>query len=122
MRSIGYISCRGMEPASNQNYPHKQKGLPVEKNLYEQLTDKIMMTGSKLIPELFRMIADEEEASLLLTMPGTPQALSEKVGRKKEVVDEMCARLYRKGLAFKCEKVCYQNSIGQDICFRMSEK
>jgi len=83
----------------------------VEKNLYEQLTDKIMMTGSKLIPELFRMIADEEEATLLLAMPGTPEALSEKVGTEKEAVEEMCKTLYQKGLAFKSfrgETVAYK--------------
>lgn len=83
----------------------------MKKDVYEQLTDKIMMTGSKLIPELFRMIADEEEAYLLLAMPGKPAVLAGKLGKEKESVEEMCRLLYQKGLAFKSfreETVAYK--------------
>ena len=40
----------------------------MSKDIYEQMTDRIMLTGSKLIPELFRMIADQSEAELLMAM------------------------------------------------------
>ncbi len=85
--------------------------MPVEKDVYEQMTDKIMMTGSKLIPELFRMIANGDEADLLLAMPGTPAALSQKTGADAETVGAMCRTLYQKGLAFKSfrgETVAYK--------------
>ncbi|MDZ7832340.1 MAG: 4Fe-4S binding protein [Desulfobacterales bacterium] len=71
------------------------------KDIYEQLTDKIMLTGSQLIPELFRMVADASEAELLLAMPGTPEELAEKTGRSAVEVEAACQALYHKGVAFK---------------------
>jgi ferredoxin len=83
------------------------------KDIYEQMTDKIMLTGSNLIPELFRMIADEDEARLLLAMPGTPEQLTEKTGRSLADIDESCRLLYQKGLAFKSLK---GGSVGYKMC------
>ncbi len=73
----------------------------MDKDVYEQMTDKIMLTGSKLIPELFRAVADESEAELLLAMPGTPEELAEKTGRPVGDVEAACQALYHKGVAFK---------------------
>lgn len=83
------------------------------KDIYEQMTDKIMLTGSKLIPELFRMIADEDEARLLMAMPGTPEQLAEKTGRPLDDVEESCRVLYQKGLAFKSLK---GGTVGYKMC------
>ncbi len=44
----------------------------MEKTIYEQMTDKIFLSGSKLIPQLFEMIASLDEADLLMKMPGAP--------------------------------------------------
>jgi len=76
----------------------------MSKDIYQQMTDKIMLTGSKIIPELFRMIADESEAELMMALPGTPDALAEKIGRPVDEVETACLTLYRKGLAFKSFK------------------
>ena len=73
-------------------------------DVYEQMTDKIMLKGSTLIPELFRMVVDEEEARLLLAMPGTPGKLAADLNRNVEDVEEMCRVLYQKGVAFKLDK------------------
>jgi len=81
--------------------------------IYEKLTDKIMLTGSKIIPRLFEMIADQDEAALLLAMPGTPEALAERVNRQPDVVEQMCLELYRKGLCFKSFK---GGSLGYKMC------
>jgi NAD-dependent dihydropyrimidine dehydrogenase PreA subunit len=83
------------------------------KDIYEQMTDKIMLTGSKLIPELFCMIADEDEARLLMAMPGTPEQLAEKTGRPLDAVEESCRTLYQKGLAFKSLK---GGTVGYKMC------
>ena len=83
------------------------------KDIYEQMTDKIMLTGSKIIPELFRMIADEDEARLLMAMPGTPEQLAEKTGRPLDAVEESCRILYQKGLAFKSLK---GGTVGYKMC------
>ncbi|HQP31236.1 MAG TPA: 4Fe-4S binding protein [Deltaproteobacteria bacterium] len=69
-----------------------------------RLTDKIFMNGSRIIPELFGMIADDDESELLLAMPGTPDQLAERLGRDHAAVEKMCKALYHKGLAFKSLK------------------
>ncbi len=51
-----------------------------DEDLYQQLANRVLMPQSKIIPELFRMIADEEEARLLLSTPGTLPELAEKTG------------------------------------------
>lgn len=73
----------------------------MEKTIYDEMADRILLSGSKLIPQLFEMIADKEEAELLMAMPGSPQELSESLKKPEEVVAEMCKTLYVKGLAFK---------------------
>ncbi len=81
--------------------------------VYEKLTDKIMLTGSKIIPRLFEMIADPDEAALLLAMPGTPEKLAETVARPAADVEKMCVELYRKGLSFKSFK---GGTVGYKMC------
>jgi len=85
----------------------------MSKDIYQQMTDRIMLTGSQIIPELFRMIADESEAKLLMAMPGTPEALAEKTGRSPEEVEAACKTLYYKGLAFKSFK---EGRVGYKMC------
>ncbi len=82
-------------------------------SVYEQLTDKIMLTGSKIIPRLFEMIANPEEAALLLAMPGTPEQLANALEQPAEKVEEMCVELYRKGLSFKSFKGV---TVGYKMC------
>jgi len=73
-------------------------------DIYVQMTEKIFMNGSELIPKLFSMIAEKGEAELLLAMPGTPAQLAERLGLERETVERMCAILYHKGLVFKSFK------------------
>jgi Pyruvate/2-oxoacid:ferredoxin oxidoreductase delta subunit len=72
--------------------------------IYDQMTEKIMLTGSKIIPEIFKMLTDEDGAALLMAMPGTPEQLSKKTEKPLEAVEVMCRDLYRKGAAFKSFK------------------
>lgn len=87
--------------------------MPTMTDLYKQMTDNIMLTGSRWIPELFRMIVDEQEAELLLAMPGTPEHLAGKVGRPVEEIARMCGTLYQKGVAFKSFK---GGQLGYKMC------
>jgi formate hydrogenlyase subunit 6/NADH:ubiquinone oxidoreductase subunit I len=82
-------------------------------DVYQQMTDRIMLTGSKLIPELFRMVVDPDEARLLLAMPGTPEELAKRVERTPADVERMCRTLYQKGVAFKSFK---GGSLGYKMC------
>jgi ferredoxin len=74
--------------------------------LYEQLTEIIGMKGSKIIPKLFAMIADEDEAKLVLAAspPATSEELAEKTGIALEKVEKMIRPLFLKGLLFKSKK------------------
>lgn len=81
--------------------------------VYEKLTEKIMLTGSKIIPQLFAMIADPDEANLLLAMPGTPEQLAAALERSAAEVEKRCLELYRKGLCFKSFKGV---SLGFKMC------
>ncbi len=75
-----------------------------EDNPYEKLSIRIMTQGSKLIPELFRMVADEEAARLMLATPGTVEELAEKLCQSQEAVEETLNDLFRKGVVFKSSK------------------
>ncbi|MCP4603361.1 MAG: ferredoxin family protein [Proteobacteria bacterium] len=85
----------------------------MSKKVYQKLTDKIMLSGSKIIPELFKMVADNNEAELLLAMPGKPEQLAAKLGKSVSEVDEMCQGLYYKGLVFKSFR---EGSVGYKMC------
>jgi ferredoxin len=80
--------------------------------LYEKLAERIFCKGSKIIPQLFAMIADEEEAKTLLAMPGTVEELAQKMGTSVEEMQKRCDTLYHKGLAFKSFK-------GQTLGYKM---
>ena len=81
--------------------------------IYDKMAARIMLTGSKIIPELFKMLANEDEAALLMAMPGTPEQLAEKTGLLLETVSAACLALYKKGAAFKSLK-------GDEISWKMA--
>ncbi len=73
-------------------------------DLYEKLSERILTKGSRFVPDLFRMIADEEEARIMLATPGTAEQLAEKLGCGVEDLQPKLDLLYRKGLLFKSGK------------------
>jgi Pyruvate/2-oxoacid:ferredoxin oxidoreductase delta subunit len=85
----------------------------MHKDVYQELTDRILLSGSKLIPELFQMVVDTAEAAMLLAMPGTPAQLAEAVGRAPDEVERACRELYQKGVAFKSFK---GGALGYKMC------
>jgi ferredoxin len=71
-----------------------------DSNLYQELADKIMMGHSDRIKKLFSMIADEDEAKLLLAMPALPEDLADATGRSLDDINEALDLLFKKGLVF----------------------
>jgi Pyruvate/2-oxoacid:ferredoxin oxidoreductase delta subunit len=71
-----------------------------ESSLYQELAEKIMMGHSERIRRLFEIITDENEAGLLLAMPGTSEELAEATGRPLEDVKKSLDVLFKKGLVF----------------------
>ncbi len=85
----------------------------MSENIYEQMTEKIMLKGSKIIPQLFKMIVNKEEAELMMAMPGIPEELAVKIGKPLDETEKMCLELYHKGTAFKSFK---GETIGYKMC------
>ncbi len=74
------------------------------KEQYEELAARINAKGSQYIPRLFEMVADEDEARLMLAMPAAGPELSEKTGISEERIEEMLKLLFQKGLVFYSKK------------------
>ncbi len=72
-------------------------------NPYQQLAEKIG-TPSARIEKLWEVLCSEEEAQLLLAMPGTLEEIAEKTGRTPEETKPMLDLLFRKGVVFDREK------------------
>jgi len=72
--------------------------------VYIELAKRIGLGDSERIPALFRIIADLDEARMILAMPGTAPALAEKLGRPVEHVNTALETLFVKGLVFPSAK------------------
>ena len=77
-----------------------------QENMYQQLSEAIGAGDSKVIPDIFKMLADENEAKVLLAAapPATLEELAEKTGIPKDDVEKMIEPLFKKGLLFKSKK------------------
>ncbi|RJP68716.1 MAG: 4Fe-4S dicluster domain-containing protein [Candidatus Abyssobacteria bacterium SURF_17] len=69
-------------------------------NLYQELADKLMMGHSETIKRLFSMVADQNEAKLLLAMPATAEELAAATGRSVDDIKKSLDVLFHKGLVF----------------------
>ena len=77
-----------------------------QENMYQQLSEAIGTGDSKIIPEVFKMLADENEAKVLLAAapPATVDEIAEKTGIPKDDVEKMIDPLFKKGMLFKSKK------------------
>lgn len=77
-----------------------------DQELYQSLTALVGAGGSKRIERIFRMLANPQEARLLMAAspPATLEQLSERSGLEKEKVQEMVQNLFQKGLLFFSER------------------
>jgi ferredoxin len=73
-------------------------------NVYQELADLIMMGHSERIKKLYSMVAAEDEAKLLLAMPGSAEDLAETTGRPLDDVKRALDALFHKGVAFVSPK------------------
>jgi len=67
---------------------------------YTQLAKMVGMESSEKIQKLFAMIADLDEADLILAMPADVPTLSDQLGRSPEETQTMVDLLFYKGLIF----------------------
>ena len=65
--------------------------------IYHQLSKAYDKPHSKYLPKIFEMCLTKEEASILLSLPGTPEEAAEKLGSKVQKVSEILKDLFNKG-------------------------
>jgi len=75
-------------------------------DLYEQLTNAIGISESKIIPKIFKLLADEDEAKVILAAapPATVEEIAERSGVPAEKVEQVIDPLFKKGLLFKSSR------------------
>lgn len=71
-----------------------------ETDLYQELADRLMMGHSERIKKIYSMVADEDEAKLLLAMPALPVDLAEVAGKSLDDVNAALDVMFKKGLVF----------------------
>lgn len=70
-------------------------------NLYEKLALQTGAPPSERLQGLWKMLCNEEEARLVLAMPGTAPELAAKTGLPQDKADRLLPGLFRKGVAFE---------------------
>jgi len=77
-----------------------------EKTVYQKLAEAVGAGDSKYIPGIFEMLADKDEAKVLLAAapPASVQEIAQKSGLEEGAVEKMIDPLFRKGLLFKSKK------------------
>jgi Pyruvate/2-oxoacid:ferredoxin oxidoreductase delta subunit len=71
---------------------------------YERFADMMQQKDSKLIPKILRFLINEEQAELLVSLPGTAHEMAQMLARPVEEIEADLAAMFRKGLTFKKEK------------------
>ncbi len=73
-------------------------------SLYQELASRIGLGDSTIIPRLFEMLADETDAKILLSLPGTIPEVQAKMGLNQEEAEKRMKDLFLKGLVFPSHK------------------
>jgi len=73
-------------------------------DVYRELSKKIMMENSVLIPEIWKIVCSEEEANILNAMPATLAQLAEKFGKSRDEMNAVLEDLFHRGVVFDYEK------------------
>lgn len=71
---------------------------------YTKLAESIGLGHSERIARLFKMIADSDEADLLLALPADAPGLSKRFGKSVEETQKMIDLMFYKGLIFPSHK------------------
>lgn len=73
-------------------------------DVYRELSKKIMMENSVLIPEIWKIVCSEEEANILNAMPATLGQLVEKFAKSRDEMKAVLEDLFHRGVVFDYEK------------------
>jgi len=73
-------------------------------DIYKELSKKVGMEQSRIVPEIWKIVCTPEEAELLNVLPATIEQLSQHLGKTSEAISSMVRLLFHKGLVFEAIK------------------
>jgi Pyruvate/2-oxoacid:ferredoxin oxidoreductase delta subunit len=73
-------------------------------DVYDELTRKLGLEKSRLLPEIWAILCSPEEAELVNSLPASTKDLAERFGKTAEEIDNMTRLLFRKGVLFEGSK------------------
>jgi len=73
-------------------------------NPYQKFAEKMFHKDSKWIPKILKAMIDDDQASLLVSLPGTAEKMAEKLGRPAKDIESDLNDMFHKGLTFKKKK------------------
>ncbi len=71
---------------------------------YRKFAEKMFQKDSKYIPEILKMMINDAQAELLMSLPGTVKDMAGKLNRSEDEIESDLKDMFRKGLTFKREK------------------
>lgn len=75
-----------------------------EPTAYQKFAEKMMHKDSKWLPKILQAMINDDQARLLISLPGTVPDLAKKLDRPAPQVESDLKDMFRKGLTFKKEK------------------
>jgi NAD-dependent dihydropyrimidine dehydrogenase PreA subunit len=79
---------------------------PIEP-IYQELARKITKEENKALPKVLKMIADLEQADIMLQLPDTVESIAKKLSRDEKKVSQDMQYLYERGLVSPGKKGWY---------------
>lgn len=73
-------------------------------DIYRELSRRLMMEHSEILPRIWRAVCDEKEARLVAMLPGSAAELAGKSGMGQDEVERMLEALFRKGAVFESSR------------------
>jgi NAD-dependent dihydropyrimidine dehydrogenase PreA subunit len=73
-------------------------------NAYLTFAERMFQKDSKYIPDILKMMINDDQAELLVSLPGTAGEMAEKLGRPVDEIEADLKDMFFKGLTFKKPK------------------
>lgn len=70
-------------------------------DIYHELSRKLMMENSEILPRIWRSVCTEREARVVAMLPGTVVGLAERAGMPPGEMEKTLESLFRKGAVFE---------------------
>ena len=69
-------------------------------NIYKELSKKLNMENSQILPRIWSLICNEEEAEIINSLPRTVEDIAGKFGKSVDEIDSIMKSLFHKGVVF----------------------